>query len=88
MTRSIKFWNLEPGKEYFVQRNDELFKHKLVFNSLYGQVIFMILDHLNLYGLFIEDSSILNLIEMIHFMMLKKLERKHKKRDNKWSAEL
>ena len=34
----IKFWNLEPGKEYFVQRNDELYKSKskLIFSSLHG----------------------------------------------------
>jgi hypothetical protein len=36
MTRPIKFWNLEPGREYFIQRHDQLYKHKLVFNSLHG----------------------------------------------------
>jgi len=35
MIRPIKFWNLEPGREYFIQTNDKLYKHKLVFNSLH-----------------------------------------------------
>jgi hypothetical protein len=38
MARPIKFWNLEPGKEYFIQRDDELYKSKskLIFSSLHG----------------------------------------------------
>lgn len=36
MTRPIKFWNLEPGREYFIQRDDELYKHKVIFSSLHG----------------------------------------------------
>ena len=35
MTRPIKFWNLDPGREYFIKTNDKLYKHKLVFNSLH-----------------------------------------------------
>jgi len=38
MTRPIKFWNLEPGREYFIQRNNEIYKSKskLIFSSLHG----------------------------------------------------
>ena len=38
MARPIKFWNLEPGREYFIQRDDELYKSKskLIFSSLHG----------------------------------------------------
>jgi hypothetical protein len=40
MTRRIKFWNLDPGREYFIQRQDQLYKHKLVFNSLHCPINF------------------------------------------------
>ena len=36
MSRPIKFWNLEPGREYFIQRDNELYKHKVIFSSLHG----------------------------------------------------
>ena len=36
MARPIKFWNLEPGKEYFIQRDDKLYHHKVIFSSLHG----------------------------------------------------
>lgn len=32
----IKFWNLEPGREYFIQRDNELYKDKVIFSSLHG----------------------------------------------------
>ena len=33
----VLFWNLEPGKEYFIERNDELrHKYKLIFRDLDG----------------------------------------------------
>ena len=34
----IKWWNLEIGKEYFIERNDEpyKYKYKLIFSSLHG----------------------------------------------------
>ena len=36
MIRPIKFWNLEPGREYFIQRHDQRYKSKLIFSSLHG----------------------------------------------------
>lgn len=38
MARLIKFWNLEPGREYFIERNGERYKSKskLIFSSLHG----------------------------------------------------
>ena len=32
----IKFWNLEPGREYFIERNGQRYKYKLIFSSLHG----------------------------------------------------
>jgi hypothetical protein len=34
----VSFWNLEPGREYFIQRDNELYKSKskLIFSSLHG----------------------------------------------------
>jgi hypothetical protein len=34
----IKFWNLDPGKEYFIERNGQRYKSKskLIFSSLHG----------------------------------------------------
>jgi hypothetical protein len=34
--KRVSFWNLEPGREYFIQRGDELYKHKVIFSSLHG----------------------------------------------------
>ena len=36
--KPVSFWNLEPGREYFIQSNHhfELYKHKLIFSSLHG----------------------------------------------------
>jgi hypothetical protein len=36
MSRPINFWNLEPGREYFIQRYNELYKYKVIFSSLHG----------------------------------------------------
>ena len=36
MPRPIKFWNLEPGREYFIQRDNQRYKSKLIFSSLHG----------------------------------------------------
>lgn len=32
----IKFWNLEQGREYFIERNGQRYKYKLIFSSLHG----------------------------------------------------
>jgi hypothetical protein len=36
--KPVSFWNLEPGREYFIKRDDELYKSesKLIFSSLHG----------------------------------------------------
>jgi hypothetical protein len=34
--KPVSFWNLEPGREYFVQRGGELYKYKVIFSSLHG----------------------------------------------------
>ena len=36
--KPVSFWNLEPGREYFIQSNHhfKLYKHKLIFSSLHG----------------------------------------------------
>jgi hypothetical protein len=36
MVRLIKFWNLEPGREYFIERNGQRYKDKVIFSSLHG----------------------------------------------------
>jgi hypothetical protein len=38
MPRPIKWWNLDIGKEYIIQRNDEPYKYKynMIFTSLEG----------------------------------------------------
>ena len=36
MIRPIKFWNLDPGREYFIQRYSQRYKSKLIFSSLHG----------------------------------------------------
>ena len=32
----INFWNLEPGREYFIERIGRRYKSKLIFSSLHG----------------------------------------------------
>jgi hypothetical protein len=34
--KSVSFWNLEPGREYFIERYNESYKYKLIFSSLHG----------------------------------------------------
>ena len=34
--KPVTFWNLEPGREYFIQRGDQRYKSKLIFSSLHG----------------------------------------------------
>ena len=36
MPGPIKWWNLEPGREYFIERDGERYKSKLIFSSLHG----------------------------------------------------
>lgn len=39
MPKKVFFWNLEPGREYFIERDDEyyeVYKYKLIFSSLHG----------------------------------------------------
>ena len=40
MPRPIKWWNLEFGKEYFVQRNVEPYKYKIIYSGLEGRSYF------------------------------------------------
>jgi hypothetical protein len=34
--KPVTFWDLEPGREYFIQRGDQRYKSKLIFSSLHG----------------------------------------------------
>lgn len=36
MPKKIFFWNLEPGREYFIERNGQRYKDKVIFSSLHG----------------------------------------------------